>query len=616
ISKHFNQKAMPQITFDPLGGLNSFVRQMPVPTLNSYIVLSVLLTVGSVYYIADLFHDNELNDMVALRIHNIFPERFAALGEYLASFPAFRQIYYSFLNPTSIWVSINTICFLTAVVGKILIYLVFRDLTMQEWTMLRDRLCNWLLYKVLFLFGVLNSTLVEELVAWIVWFAVLTEFTVLQFIAVQKLKYFSSSLPSGSLRLRICVLGIFSLFVSAVLMLFTFYSFTFLPASYSFFLLADISKFLFRGAYVTCKSVALSQRVDGLLSRRNSVLVAYYLDLVYDVLIDCVELLHYTHMLLYSQIVLSIACVALSMQLRSFYKSLSTRIVRHFTHQRITAHILSHYREATKEELGALSDWCAICWEKMDSARRLPCTHYFHEWCLSGWLEQDSSCPTCRLMLPSSFNDDAISNAPRGPVTHFFYFDGPRIAQWLPSFSVEFTHGGFPRHFARNERFSASENSQLNSMAEQVHEMFPQVELSLIWNDLRVSGSVQATIENILEGRLSAEQFDAQIELDNNIETESQPWQLGARTTLSRTELEWNAAPAALMQRTVANSGARFSAHSQERQTILSQRRAALIERNRRRYIASWRGADLRTTSFGGSGSLESLDITSRDERD
>lgn len=44
--------------------------------------------------------------MVALRIHNIFPERFAALGEYLASFPAFRQIYYSFLNPTSIWVGI------------------------------------------------------------------------------------------------------------------------------------------------------------------------------------------------------------------------------------------------------------------------------------------------------------------------------------------------------------------------------------------------------------------------------------------------------------------------------------------------------------------------------
>lgn len=54
-------------------------------------------------------------------------------------------------------------------------------------------------------------------------------------------------------------------------------------------------------------------------------------------------------------------------------------------------------------------------------------------------------------------------------------------------------------------------------MAEQVHEMFPQVELSLIWNDLRVSGSVQATIDNILEGRLSAEQFDAQIELDNNV---------------------------------------------------------------------------------------------------
>lgn len=31
-----------------------------------------------------------------------------------------------------------------------------------------------------------------------------------------------------------------------------------------------------------------------------------------------------------------------------------------------------------------------------------------------------------------------------------------------------------------------------------------------------------------------------------------------------------------------------------------------------RRYIASWRGADLRATSFDDSDSLESLDTTSR----
>ncbi|KHN77831.1 E3 ubiquitin-protein ligase hrd-like protein 1 [Toxocara canis] len=124
-------KEMPQIIFDPLGGLNSFVRQIPVPTLNSYIMLSVLLTFGSAYYMADLFHDNELNDMVAVRIHSVIPERFSAVGDFLASSVVFRQVYYSFLNPTSIWVSINAVCSLTAISGKILLYLTFGDLTVQ-----------------------------------------------------------------------------------------------------------------------------------------------------------------------------------------------------------------------------------------------------------------------------------------------------------------------------------------------------------------------------------------------------------------------------------------------------------------------------------------------------
>lgn len=82
--------------------------------------------------------------------------------------------------------------------------------------------------------------------------------------------------------------------------------------------------------------------------------------------------------------------------------------------------------------------------------------------------------------------------------------------------------------------------------------------------------------------KFASRNLGANIELMLQVGTESQPWQLGGRAIVSRTELEWSAAPAALMQRTVTNSGARFSAHSQERQTILSQRRAALIERNRR----------------------------------
>lgn len=42
---------------------------------------------------------------------------------------------------------------------------------------------------------------------------------------------------------------------------------------------------------------------------------------------------------------------------------------------------------------------CAICWDTMVSWRRLPCRHDFHEHCLCSWLEQNATCPTCRLDL-------------------------------------------------------------------------------------------------------------------------------------------------------------------------------------------------------------------------
>jgi len=34
---------------------------------------------------------------------------------------------------------------------------------------------------------------------------------------------------------------------------------------------------------------------------------------------------------------------------------------------------------ALPEELQRNNDDCAICWEKMDTARKLPCGHMFHK---------------------------------------------------------------------------------------------------------------------------------------------------------------------------------------------------------------------------------------------
>jgi len=45
---------------------------------------------------------------------------------------------------------------------------------------------------------------------------------------------------------------------------------------------------------------------------------------------------------------------------------------------------------------------CAICMDDFkahDEAKRLPCSHHFHEECILRWLRMHGTCPTCRVTL-------------------------------------------------------------------------------------------------------------------------------------------------------------------------------------------------------------------------
>lgn len=95
---------------------------------------------------------------------------------------------------------------------------------------------------------------------------------------------------------------------------------------------------------------------------------------------------------------------------------------------------------ASKEELSKNSDDCPICWDKMETGRKLPCGHLFHNSCLRSWLEQDTSCPTCRKSLRNHQIDSSREINSIGNFTlrnRLYHFDGPRYASWLPSVAVE-----------------------------------------------------------------------------------------------------------------------------------------------------------------------------------
>lgn len=258
--------------------------------------------------------------------------------------------------------------------------------------------------------------------------------------------------------------------------------------------------------------------------------VSYYTEFCFDLSALLVDLAHHLHMLLWSNIFLSMASLVIIMQLRYLTNEIQRKFKKHRNYLWVLNHMEKNYPLATPEDLQHNSDNCAICWEKMDTARKLPCAHLFHNSCLQSWLEQDTSCPTCRLALsvqsssrmppirqPNIDFDDleqltgagagagAGAGNGLGRNNHFFHFNGQRYISWLPNFSVEVSN---INSVLRNGHLTATimpphqQTSQLRSMARHIQEMFPRYPLNSLIADLQITHSIEHTIDNILEGRL------------------------------------------------------------------------------------------------------------------
>lgn len=148
---------------------------------------------------------------------------------------------------------------------------------------------------------------------------------------------------------------------------------------------------------------------------------SYYIELVFEMAALLIDLMHHLHMvswstwlpiriiitlslvlqLFWSNIFLSMASLVIIMQLRylvhelvrnqiklhyrsvlivclSFYLQ-QRKYKRHRNYLWVLNHMEKSYPLATQDDLNHNSDNCAICWEKMETARKLPCGHLFHK---------------------------------------------------------------------------------------------------------------------------------------------------------------------------------------------------------------------------------------------
>ncbi|CAG5122463.1 unnamed protein product [Candidula unifasciata] len=534
------------------------------------------------------------------------------------------MLYVMRLGTWSVWTLVNSCYCLLILVGKLIQSIVFGELRVIEQQHLKDKFWNFVFYKFIFIFGVMNVQSMDEVVLWVAWFSGLGFLHLLTQLSKDRSEYLSYS-PATPWSAHVKLLSLLVVILLLCLALLVGCVWVAINVSFTIFtfLAAESVLVMLKSSYVVVRYLIQlwDMSLEGVWEGRSVYL--YYTELLFELVILGVDFAHHLHMLLYGNIFLSMASLVICMQLRFLFYEFQRRIRRHKNYLRVVKDMESKFPMATQEDLEQNADDCAICWEKMNAARKLPCGHLFHNSCLRSWLEQDTSCPTCRTALsetgrrerqeagqPRGANlaDAVVAQANQQTTNHFFHFDGSRYVSWLPSFSVEVTH----TNLMPGQQAHATQTSQLDNMAREVQIVFPSIPQSVIMEDLRLTRSVDLTIDNILEGRIIVPQvvflcvyisdcnksfalcclFQSLPSLTSGSSVESQ--QFGAQSLPSLDQDLQVEAEAATDHREVQDSvtpnvtsGSRFSKSASERMNMLEQRKQVMLEQARRAYQAS-----------------------------
>ncbi|XP_037084618.1 E3 ubiquitin-protein ligase AMFR-like [Pollicipes pollicipes] len=494
-------------------------------------------------------------------------------------------------EPLCVWTLINMAYCLLVLLGKSIQQSMFGELRVSEQTQLKDKFWNFVFYKFIFVFGVINVQHMDEVVLWCSWFSALGFLHLLTQLCRDRFEYLSlsASTPRRTHGRLLCLLSAILALSLALLAICVYVGLVASLTTFAF-MAAECVLLLIRTFHtMTRYAIHLYDVAQTAQWERKGSLV-YLAELMFEVTELVIDLLHHVHMLLWGNIFLSMASLIICMELRHIFYQLQHRLRRHSHYRRVLRYIELECAMASPAELADAGDQCAICWDAMEAARRLECQHCFHATCLRQWLEQDPSCPTCRKGLDLSGRPDGDAGRRRPQQRQrppWRQHSGSRFVSFLPSFSVEVNH----TQLVRASQQEAVPASQLDAMARQVQQLFPHVSLPAIAEDLQQSGSMEATVENILDGAVHDHPAPPMFTSDELAADAAEPadgrrWNQTDEPRTSPDESRSDesdqdaAAPA-------AESGSRFSKSPSERQTLLQQRKEAMLERARRRYLAS-----------------------------
>ncbi|XP_019522364.1 PREDICTED: E3 ubiquitin-protein ligase AMFR [Hipposideros armiger] len=537
-----------------------------------------------------------------------------AVAQPSAAGPGARDVaQYLLSDSLFVWVLVNTACCVLMLVAKLIQCIVFGPLRVSERQHLKDKFWNFIFYKFIFIFGVLNVQTVEEVVMWCLWFAGLVFLHLMVQLCKDRFEYLSFSpttpMSSHGRVLSLLIAMLLSCCGLAVVCCVTGYTHGMHTLA---FMAAESLLVTVRTAHVILRYVIHLWDLNHEGTWEGKGTYVYYTDFVMELTLLSLDLMHHIHMLLFGNIWLSMASLVIFMQLRYLFHEVQRRVRRHKNYLRVVGNMEARFAVATPEELAVNNDDCAICWDSMQAARKLPCGHLFHNSCLRSWLEQDTSCPTCRMSLNIADNNRVRED-----------HQGENLDENLvPVAAAE----GRPRLNQHNHffHFDASGNH-----AHQIQEMFPQVPYHLVLQDLQLTRSVEITTDNILEGRIQVpfptQRSDSirpalnsplerpngeQEEGETSAQTERVPLGLTPRLDEALDFSELEAEPSE--GEDFEARGSRFSKSADERQRMLVQRKDDLLQQARKRFLNRTSEDDSASESCLPSESTASDPVTLR----
>ncbi|XP_073693322.1 E3 ubiquitin-protein ligase AMFR-like [Garra rufa] len=239
-------------------------------------------------------------------------------------------LWYHDTDSFCIWVLVNTLCCFLLLMAKCAQFVVFGDLRTNEKQNLKDKIWNFLFYKFIFLFGVLNVQSERELAMWCLWFSALLFLQLLGQLCKDRFDYLSSSSTTtlGS-HMRMLFL-LMCLFVSsgALTVVCGLLGFSHGMHTLSFMAVECLMVTVYLSHAILRYVIHLYDLIcEGSWEAKEARI--YYTDFIMEMGILFLNMMHHIHMLLYGNIWFSVADVIILTQFRFLSQEMQRRLGQH-----------------------------------------------------------------------------------------------------------------------------------------------------------------------------------------------------------------------------------------------------------------------------------------------